>query len=205
MSDAIVLCDGSLSGLVALAIEAERADSAPLVLAGDPTGAITGPEVERAHAAVRAQAAIFDASVVEGAFVLGGPGGADQSRALLAAAHVASAAGRRRLVWGVQFPFAGSEPDLDLVAGTVDRCLLVSRLASLDLWGDASARVPEVRIETPLVDLSDEQLADLATDLRVPWQTLWWLKAQGARADAERARWEAICEDLGLVSSASAA
>lgn len=203
MSDCVVLCDGSLAGLVALAIEAERADSAPVVFAGDPLGSISGADIEAASVAVRAQAAVFNATVIEGAFLMGGVKGAEQSRSLLAAAHVASAAGRRRLVWGVQFPFAGSEPDLDLVAATVDRCLLVSRLASLDLWGDASASIPEVRIETPLVDLADEQLADLATDLRVPWQTVWWLKATGARAGAERSRWTSICEDLGLASSAA--
>lgn len=202
MSDCIVLCDGSLPGLVALAIEAERADSAPLVLAGDPVGVIAPADIEAATGSVRAQAAVFGAPVVEGAFLAGGVSGADQSRCLLSAAHVAAAAERRRLVWGVQFPFVGSEPDLDLVAATVDRCLLVSRLASLDLWGTESAGVPEVRIETPLVDLSDEQLADLATDMRVPWQTVWWVKASGERARVERARWAEICEDLGLMSPA---
>lgn len=146
---------------------------------------------------------MYNATVLEASFLVGGTAGPDQTRALLAAAHLAAAAGRRRLVWGIQYPFVGPEPDLDLVATTADRCLLVSRLATLDLWGDPAARVPEIRIETPFIDLADDQLADLALDLRVPWQTVWWINADGEHARRERSRWSSICEDLGLSAAAA--
>jgi hypothetical protein len=201
----VVLCDGSLACLVALAIEAERADSAPLVIAGDPGGCVGPGDVDAARAAVETQARLYDAALVQGGFLRGGPTGADQSRALLAAAHVAAAAGKRRLVWGVQYAFVGSEPDLDLVASTVDRCLLVSRLASLDLCRDAAGAAPEVRIDTPLVDLCDEQVADLALDMRVPWRTAWWIAGGGERARVERARWEPACTISGPAGSSAVA
>jgi hypothetical protein len=99
----------------------------------------------------------------------------------------------------VQFPYIGTEPDLDTIATTTDRTLLVSRLASLDLWDDPESQVPEIRIETPLIDLADEQIADMASDLAVPWSTVWWLEASGERARQARERWEPICERFGLM------
>jgi len=201
----VVLCDGSLAGLVALAIEAERADSAPLVLAGDLLGGMGPEEAEVARDAVQAQSRIYQATRIEGAFLLGGASCSEQSPALLTAARIAACAGKRRLVWSVQYPYIGTEPDLDTIATTTDRALLVSRLASLDLWDDPASQVPEVRVETPLIDLSDEQIADFAADLGVPWNTLWWRDASGACARANRERWSPVCEPLGLVSHTSVA
>ncbi len=190
---------------MALAIEAERAESAPFVIAGNPIEGADAGHAQAARDAVHAQAEIYNAQIIDGAYLLGGAGSRDQSPALLAAAHIAATVGRRRLVWGVQYPYLGSEPDLDSIATTVDRTLLISRLASLDLWDDPEAKVPEVLIETPLVDLSDEQVADLASDMSVPWQTVWWLGAQGENARLARGRWEAVCQHFGLVVPAAAA
>jgi len=205
VSDCVVLCDGSLPGLVALAIEAERAESAPLVIAGNPIGGVSSADTQAAREAVRAQAEVYNAPMIDGAYLLGGPASHDQSPAILASARITATVGRRRLVWGIQFPYLGSEPDLDAIATTVDRTMLIARLASLDLWDDPDAKVPEVLIETPLIDLSDEQVADLASDLSVPWQTVWWLGAPGEQAREDRSRWESVCEHFGLVVPAAAA
>jgi hypothetical protein len=205
VSDCVILCDGSLPGLVALAIEAERAESAPFVIAGDPNGGVDAGSAGAARDAVCAQAEIYNAQMIDGSYLLGGCASHDQSPALLAAARIAATVGRRRLVWGVQYPYLGTEPDLDAIATTVDRTLLISRLASLDLWDDSEATVPEILIETPLVDLSDEQVADLASDMSVPWQTVWWLGAQSEHARQVRSRWEGVCEHFGLVVPANAA
>lgn len=199
MSDCVVFCDGSLAGLVALAIEAERAQSALVVLAGDPLGSVTAEDAHAARAAVHSQAQIYQCKVIEGDYLLGGAASAAQSPVLLTAARIAVCARKRRLVWGVQYPYIGTEPDLDTIATTTDRALLISRLTSLDLWDDPEAQVPEIRIETPLIDLSDEQIADMASDLGVPWTTVWWLGASGERARQARERWEPVCERFGLM------
>lgn len=185
--------------MVACAIEAERrgAAAAPKVWAGDPLGWVGGTSRAMALDAVRVQADIFGIEVLQRDWLGSDGSGAGQSRALLAAAQTAAELGIRRVLWAVQYPLIGAEPDLDRIAATVDRCLLVSRLVSLDLWDHPSPSVPEVRVETPLVDLSDGQLADLALDLGAPIMSAWWMAGVGEPSQREQHRWLPLLAELG--------
>ena len=82
---------------------------------------------------------------------------------LVRAAHVAVHLGVRRIVWPkVVGPHAGR------VGRTVQRATMVAALADLD------ARVPiseQIVIDVPLVDLTDEQLVDLAEDAGAPMRS----------------------------------
>lgn len=120
---------------------------------------------------------------------------------LVAAAYAALRAGCSRLIWPVQVDrAAGDREALDHAAEACDRALLVSRLLLLDAAG---APVPEVNILTPLVDLEDDQVAELALDLAIPVQSVWWWGSQvrGEQADYERQRWTTALEAVGWVSA----
>ncbi len=105
--------------------------------------------------------------------------GAIQSRMLLEAGQIALRAGIRRVVWPVRV----MRPEMDVqmntqmdglvdqIAQAIDRAVLASRLASLDAGEDTAV---DVVIETPFVDLSNEQMLDLAGDLAIPLETCWW-------------------------------
>jgi hypothetical protein len=124
-----------------------------------------------------------------------GGGGGGVSQGLLAAAYVAAAHRCDRVVWPVQSPAPVSgedDVDLDRIAADVDRALLVSRLVALD--ADEHGR-PGLRIETPYVDLSDRQLAELAFDMDVPVHLCWWW--EGESGAAERERWLGTLRAVG--------
>ena len=101
--------------------------------------------------------------------------GAIQSRMLLEAGQIALRAGIRRVVWPIRVmrPEMNVPVDelVDQIAQVIDRAVLTARLASLDA-GEGTA--VDVVIETPFVDLSNEQMLDLADDLAVPLETCWW-------------------------------
>lgn len=105
---------------------------------------------------------------------------------LLRAAYLASSRGVGRVIWPVQIPLEDDAgPDrLDHIGRAIDRALLVGRLATID------AELPEVRIETPLVDLSDEQIGDLIVDVEAPVEFCWFAPAaDDPRCAPERRRW----------------
>lgn len=204
MPPCLIISDGSLPGMVAAAIESERrSGSQPTLWAGDPLAWVAGPARAIAHHAVRAQAEFLALGMLDRDWIGSDGSGAGQSLALLTIAQHAAAMGFRRVVWAVQFPLLGAEPDLDRIAATVDRCLLVSRLVSLDLWDHPNPAVPEVRIETPLVDLSDAQIVDLALDLGAPIASAWWMEGVGEPSQAEQRRWLPLLSELGWAMQAS--
>jgi hypothetical protein len=204
VSRTLLLIDGSVAGLVALAIEAERGvrDAQPAVVwAADLQSHLGEDDVPAARSAIHAQAATYGLECVQAPMLVAPGRASEQSEALLRAAHEAASLGCRRIVWAVQYPYEGSEPNLDLIASTVDRAMLVSRLASLDVWDQAEVMVPEVRVETPFVDFSDEQLADLAVDLSVTIASAWWHTGTSPQAIASRERWQPVL--AGLVAPAA--
>jgi len=107
------------------------------------------------------------------------PIGSIQSRMLLEAAQIAMRAGIRKVVWPIRImrPETMLAPDqttdifVDEIGAAIDRALLAARLASLDAGEDTAV---DVVIETPFVDLSNAQIAELAADLAVPLETCWW-------------------------------
>ena len=92
---------------------------------------------------------------------------------------------------------AADSLDLDRIAQAADRALLAGRLAGLDATLHAS---PGVQVETPLLDLTDGQLADLAMDMDVPLETCWWWggdTGHDAQAHQARARWRSSLAAVG--------
>lgn len=189
----LLLSDGGVASLVAAASLAEEAarsgvDSARIhVLSSN----LTGIPASSRDPGVAKHASIFSFDLVSASDPDAGPGGPaaiGRSVTLLRACELAIRLACSRVVWPIQTPRRGSsKPDVDVIADVLDRCLLVSRLATLD----ADPTVGEIRIETPYVDLSDAQMADLAQDLGVPLSACWWtsgdasLTPQG-RAEADR-------------------
>ena len=102
--------------------------------------------------------------------------------------------GCSRVVWAIH-----CGDDLDAMATAVDEARLVSHILGLATpERPATARGGRqagVRIETPLVDLTDSQLAELAHDLDAPLGAAWWCEAEGeaacGRCEACR-RWTAL-------------
>lgn len=89
---------------------------------------------------------------------------------LLAACLEAMRRGIRRVVWPVQLP-GGDGANFgeltDAVADAFDRALLVGRLLSIDA-SPHLAHAGGLVVQTPLLDLTDAQVLDLAADLDAP-------------------------------------
>ena len=216
----LVLADGGLAGLVAIAAarEAVSAYHAP-VPAGQETPRPMvmfvpreASQTDLRSTAVRAQAQKYDVEVVAAPLGVGGlniqsgDSGLADSISLSLAAGLATAAGYPEVVWPAHFGEPG-EPDevgLDAAARAVDRAALATRLAALD---SEEHRVPSIRIKTPLADLSARQLAEVALDLNVPIELCWWWKAAelaGGMTSAatsvameQRHQWTALFTQLG--------
>ncbi|MBX3351376.1 MAG: hypothetical protein KF684_00440 [Phycisphaeraceae bacterium] len=168
--DTLVLADATLSSLVSL-LSLQRPDLALLAPSTPDSGAL---------AVIRRQADLAGARVLDAGELPSAGEGVTLSRSLLDACELASREGCSRVVWPV---FVNAS--IDAIALALDRARLVSTLASLDIRGRA------VRIDTPALDLTEHQLADLAADVGVPAQRGWWI---GPDAD----RW------LELVAAADA-
>jgi hypothetical protein len=163
MADIIILSSGDLPALVAARLAAEEGPSVGTwSLADHPTAA----------AAVGAQAELLDLEVIGSSMP-----GEETSIMLLRAARAAAAAGAARLVW----PEAVNA-DLDRMSREADRALLVSRLIALEPDLGPAAGAGRFEVQTPLLDLSDAQVAELAIDLDVPiWRCWWWPAVSAAR------------------------
>ncbi len=216
--NAMVLNDGGLAALIALAIAseetvaagaaAERRDArAPSPSQSHFVAVVRGRYWSRAaelqERAVQAQAQVFGIEIAGGQLPPIEPPG-DPSRGeaatqmLATAAYFALRSGCSRLIWPVHVDRRqGEEVALELAAQACDRALLMSRLTLLDA---SDAEVPEVTIETPLIDYEDEQLAELAVDLAIPAHTLWWwgLEDEAGLAAAESQRWLPLLHTAGL-------
>lgn len=90
---------------------------------------------------------------------------------LLQAVSAASARGCGKVIWPIRLG-----EDLDNASIAADRGLLISRLVTIDSTVGASP----VRIETPLLDLTLEQMLELAGDLDAPIEASWWCQRDGS-------------------------
>lgn len=203
-SRTLVISDGSLASLVAAASARESIVSAggderaarPVLLfvpAGDETTHARRGAVER-------HASLYDLEIVDATADLRGPGahgsfaaGLAETLTLINATYLGASKGCDLIVWPVQF---AGPLDVDRVARVVDRALLVTRLASLD---SVDLGRPTLRVDTPYADLTDRQLADLALDMNVPIESLWWWKlgSKSELAGAEMERWVPALQSLG--------
>lgn len=225
----LILADGGLPSLLALAAARESFSLSKMVTktggqAGTAEGTLGKKSVrnqgvlfmpggdETNHLrrlAVDRQSALLEITRVDAAAhgELRGPGAHGTGQAdtlrLIAAAYVAARHGYEVVVWPVQFGGTGGldTPDIDRIARTTDRALLVTRLVSLD--AEEHGR-PGIRVETPFVDFSDRQIADLALDMSLPVETCWWwsegVAHSGPRtplADSEYERWTTALREVG--------
>ena len=91
------------------------------------------------------------------------PEGLRQAQVLLAAAAAATRLGCSKIVWPHQVG-----PDAGLVGEAVERANMITALVEL-----GRRRCDGVAIDLPVVDLTDQQLADLAEDGGAPMQAFW--------------------------------
>lgn len=192
----VILSDGDLPALVACAsaveVGAGSADGTarPSVLAF-PCAA--GADAVRA-AAIHAQADLLALTLLP---ALSSPvesaDGEGEVRDLLSATYGAARSGIDRVVWPVTGAL-GDHLDLDRIAAGADRAVLIGRLVALDATRHG---VPSIRIETPYLDLTDRQVADLAADLAVPLETVWWWDGDTLPAQRARLRWGEALEAVG--------
>ncbi|MCB9848972.1 MAG: 7-cyano-7-deazaguanine synthase [Phycisphaeraceae bacterium] len=90
---------------------------------------------------------------------------------LLQAVTTAASRGCGRVVWPVR-----CGDDFNQGVEAADRTLLLSRLISIDTEAGATP----VRIDTPLLDLTIDQLLELARDLDAPLEASWWCQREGS-------------------------
>lgn len=211
----LVIADGGLPALVALAIEAERAAAAGPEGGGPPALVMpwitTGGPAEAQLAAISSQARFFGQTVLEPAPVRTLADGASRaflaSLGLLVALEAARINGCRAIVW----PFHTHATDetlpgqLDAIAAAADRAILISRLATLD---PPAGGGPPPAIDTPLADLTTRQVADLAIDLDAPVYLAWWWRPPSEEGPARRAAiaegrlWRPVLAEAGWISAA---
>lgn len=196
----MVITDAGLAGLVACALAVRTAESEGAPVAPMAWFAPAGDAHDDARrAALRIQAGVLSMDVVgESPYSKGNISDAQiETQMLLAGAYEAIRHRTPRIVWGMQIGGVSSEdwPDLDDLASRLDRALLCARLASLD-----APRIGpgDVRIETPLIDLTDRQLAELAVDLAVPFESLWWWQSE--HVNDESTRWRDLLTSAGSLS-----
>jgi len=96
--------------------------------------------------------------------------GIESARALLGAGAAAARGGCRRIVWPVVVGH-----DITLMSAAADRVRAVQRV--LDLETNPAAA--PIRFDLPLLDLTLEQVADLAIDLDAPGEAAWWCEHEG--------------------------
>ena len=112
-----------------------------------------------------------------------------QTRLLTEAAYLAMNSGLRKVVWPIRIP--DDHPDrIGAIGAAIDRAMLVARIVSLDATHESA---PEVSIDTPFIDLTVEQISELARDMNLPIETCWWQSPSNAQiAGRCRARWAGI-------------
>lgn len=90
-----------------------------------------------------------------------------RSQLLLTGLSYAATTTAKRLVWPAQV-----DADFDAVATLTEQAMLTQHLAQLDqLSSGAEATMPT--IETPLLEMTDQQLVELGGQLKVPWHLAW--------------------------------
>ena len=185
----IVIDDGGVASLVVCCLCTDPSRVTPLIAAGK------GESHPSRADAVRRRRELLGLGE---AITLPAAETSDQQAERVAVTDVLVRAGREalsrgvsRVVWPIH---CGS--DLDEMERELERARLVERLVNLDApGGGGHGYDPAVRVETPLLDLSDAQIAELAADLDAPLDVCWWCRKNGP-APCGRCggclRWEAV-------------
>ncbi|MEK6702810.1 MAG: hypothetical protein AABZ53_11140 [Planctomycetota bacterium] len=185
----LIIADGDLPSLVALAAARVAAKGWPSQgVDGLPPAAPAAVGIAATHPdqirAITEQARVFAMLTVDLAPPVFAADWLAETSLLLAACAAAAAAGRPTVVWPVQYE-SGDQISLDRVSKAVDRSIAATRLVQIDSGVHAC---PDLRIDTPLVDYTDRQIADLAVDLSVPVHLCWWWDSRSGGGDAHRLR-----------------
>lgn len=212
MAVSLIITDGGVNGLLAVAAMAERSKPESLPLYWYPGAIPLRLEVERA--ACRAQGHLYGVSEAPERNASVNPasnGGFETTcRVLLEAALLVRRLGGGEVIWPVNAPTTASGgPDIEVVSRAVNQALLISQLASLTApKGTEFIEDIRVHIRVPYADLIDRQLADLILDMDLPIWTCWfWSVGQGEEdqvreaAAAERTRWTTLLRDAGWTGS----
>lgn len=181
----IVIDDGGVASLVVCCLCTDPARVVPLIASGQGESAPS-----RADAVRRRRELLGLAEPI----TLTYPATDDPPPERVAATDLLLRAGREalrtgvsRVVWPIH---AGA--DLAEMERELERVRLIERLVNLDAPAGGE---PAVRIETPLLDLTDGQIAELAADLDAPLDVCWWCRKNGP-APCGRCggclRWEAV-------------
>lgn len=189
----LIIGDGGLASLIACAAAREAAllsgGGKPGVLWSGPARAEESPQ--RSEASERHAGAYgLELVVHPAANSLYGPTALPYAalwddRLLLDVAAAAIEHGCDRVIWPIHYGGPGPSDnsgqtdgpghDLDAISAAVDRALLITRLVGIDA---GQHHRPAFRVETPYVDFTDRQIADLALDLDVPVETCWWWRRE---------------------------
>lgn len=199
----LILDDADLASSVSVSIAVDRVlDSGGMpVLVPSWWRSGADDAMPLVHKAVDRHASVYGAGVFQAELVVEpderqGPSGGLLSQLLLAAIPLALEAGCNSVLFPVRPDGVGDGAGLDVaaVAREVDRAALVTRLAALD-------HAEPCEIVTPMVDLTDRQVLDLAYDMGVSTEMCWWSGvSDDAAADAARGRWSG---PRGLVAAAA--
>lgn len=185
----LTIVDGGLESLVASILINPPARAAAWFVGGAPE------EIACRRAAARLQAELIGLEdFIEPSVEpwLGLPGGFGEAAMLLAALATAAESKRARVLWPKHV-----SGDLDAMLDASDRALLVQRIGLIEL-GDSEQL--DVHIDSPLLDLTDRQIAELAVDLEAPLWSCWWALPAAAdipEAQTERRRWAELLRDCG--------
>lgn len=190
----LIIGDGGLASLLACAVAREAAVLTGLANPGVLWSGPARPEEapQRSEAAER-QAAAYGLQLVvhtaPNSLFGASPApftGLWDDRLLIEVASAAIEHGCDKVIWPVHHggpgDSAGLGHDLDAISAAVDRALLITRLVGIDAGQHAR---PAFRVETPYVDFTDRQLADLALDLDVPVETCWWWRREFLARDPQ--------------------
>lgn len=206
MAVSLIVTDGGVLGLLAVATAAERSNPNTLAIYWHP--AASPERTEREAAACHNHEKLFGISPAPEHIANDWRSGLDEfeltCRTLLDAALLVRRLGGGEVVWPVNAPdaAAGDGPDVDAISRAVNQSLLVSELVSITAPPlRAGEEVARVRIRAPYSDLTDRQIADLILDMDLPIWTCWFWNAEGDQAGREKARWMAQLRAAGWMGS----
>lgn len=165
-SDILVIIDGDLSSIVGAAMARDEL----LGSTGHRGWAAVAPGTGSA-ASLRRAASIEIADAFGLAVALQQKPEESQNQLLLRSVETARERNCRRVSWPIHAGGAGVV-DLDEAARCVHRAALASRMVQL-----AAADESPILVRAELIDLADEQIADLALDVDAPVRLAWWWDA----------------------------
>jgi hypothetical protein len=165
-SDILIILDGDLTSIVGAAMLRDEL----LGASGCRGWAVIAPGVGAA-ASLRRAAAIETADAFGFSIALQQRADESQNQVLIRSVEAARERGCGRISWPIHAGGVGVV-DLDEAARLVHRASLAARLVQL-----ASADAAPITIRADVVDLADEQVADLVLDVDAPVRLAWWWDA----------------------------